>query len=233
MRPEGRRPFNARILFDAFGLEFNNSPYLSQIPCSWGAVYFPEIWREFHSYLAGRLSKTWLTIDEHVVPHVRSNKWMRSWKKFFIELVYLRGYVMLYPNYEGFLSLSTNHLEVGSHVKESPRSIYDQKKALFTLPLMKVSQGGPDGSSVTTGLLDLPEERLSDWHNLPVLDLFGNISSEEELIDRGLHRREELAACTMWNGAIEHRTSFDARDLFNCDSFMTNSSKAVGLHQDV
>ncbi|CAA7267399.1 unnamed protein product [Cyclocybe aegerita] len=131
---EGRQPFNPRSLFSLVGLPETNTPYLSQVPCSWGALYFPEQWREFHDYLAVRFTETALTMDEDVVPNVRSNYWTKSWKKFFIELIYLRGYLMLYPNYDAFLSLSTNHLEVGSHVKTGEAS----------------------------KLLDLPDHRLPD-----------------------------------------------------------------------
>ncbi|KIP10034.1 hypothetical protein PHLGIDRAFT_39319, partial [Phlebiopsis gigantea 11061_1 CR5-6] len=112
------------------------TPYLSQIPCSWGAVYFPEHWREFHDYLAARLSGHLLPVGGIVAPGLRSNKWTRSWKKYFIELAFLRGYVMLYPNYRDYLSLSTNHLEVGSHVKETTPEAYELKKKLYQLPLL-------------------------------------------------------------------------------------------------
>src|SRR5258708_6034589 len=106
LRPEGRRPFNATNLFHSLGIRHPSTPYLSQVPCSWGGVYFPEVWREFHKYLIDRLSERIYNIETMVVPESRSNKWTKSWKKFFIEMVYLRGYVMLYPNYVGFTSLS-------------------------------------------------------------------------------------------------------------------------------
>lgn len=218
LRPEGRRPFDPQSLFDSFGLLHINSPYLSQIPCSWGAVYFPEVWREFHSYLMSRFSESWIDLDEIVVPNVRSNKWTRSWKKFFIELVYLRGYVMLYPNYDDFLSLSTNHLEVGSHVKDSPRNIYNRKKALFTVPLLQlpaIDDSAKD--TLSTGLLDLPEEQLPDWHDLPLLDLTGSFSSHYLAETRGLNRQRELTGCLTKASDVRRRRTFNAMDLFNCD----------------
>ncbi|CAG8714864.1 16697_t:CDS:2, partial [Racocetra fulgida] len=50
----GRRPFNpAQVLKDTKYPD--QSPYLSQNPCSWGALFFPEIWREFHTYQNARL----------------------------------------------------------------------------------------------------------------------------------------------------------------------------------
>ncbi|THH08074.1 hypothetical protein EW146_g9108 [Bondarzewia mesenterica] len=198
LRPEGRRPFNPRHLFANSSIPHPITPYLSQIPCSWGALYFPEHWREFHAYLSARLSQPPpipLSLKDSVVPNVRSNKWTRSWKKYFIELVYLRGYVMLYPNYADFFSLSTNHLEIGSHVKRMPRAVYDKKRSLFELPLMLL----PDSNSsvsLQTGLLDLPNGRLPAWSTLPVLDLHGLLVSVKDMRRRGAEQRSILFNCS-------------------------------------
>ncbi|KAL5531513.1 hypothetical protein ACEPAG_4390 [Sanghuangporus baumii] len=238
LRPEGRRPFDAQTLFDTYGILYRNTPYLSQIPCSWGAVYFPEHWREFHAYLMVRFSEAWLPLRDFVVPHVRSNRWAKSWKRFFIELAYLRGYVMLYPNYDDFVSLSTNHLEVGSHVKQQPRSIYEQKKSLFTLPLMMPSEGSDD--SQRTGLLDLPEETLPQWSELPLLDLLGTISSETEIQTRGTERQKKLVGCTTIGSLGEHRRPFEAEELFTCIVSVEedeveddNEFNSVAIHYDI
>ncbi|KAJ7695182.1 hypothetical protein B0H17DRAFT_1198872 [Mycena rosella] len=173
LHPEGRKAFDPRRLFAKNNVPDPSTPYLSQIPCSWGAVYFPEHWREFHDYLAARLSESTMEIERIVVPDVRSNNWTKSWKKYFIEMVYLRGYVMLYPNYAEFVSLSTNHLEVGSHVKERPK----EKQEVFRLPLMELSE--------SRQLLDLPGGGLPGWETLPVLNLTGCMSSLEEIIRAG------------------------------------------------
>ncbi|KAJ7767459.1 hypothetical protein DFH07DRAFT_915684 [Mycena maculata] len=169
LHPEGRKTFDPRGLFVKHGVADPSTPYLSQIPCSWGAVYFPEHWREFHDYLGARLSESTMEIERIVVPDVRSNNWTKSWKKYFIEMVYLRGYVMLYPNYADFVSLSTNHLEVGSHVKERPK----EKQEVFRLPLMKLEESWQ--------LLDLPRGTLPRWGTLPVLNLTGFLSGLEEI----------------------------------------------------
>lgn len=205
MKPEGRQPFNARTIFAAENWAAGyNTPYLSQIPCSWGAIYFPEHWREFHSYLGVRLSELAFSIDQVVVPDIRSNKWTKSWKKYFIELVHLRGYVMLYPNYEHFMSLSTNHLEIGSHVKDIPKEVYVQKKESFLVPLMSEEGGG-------SMLLDLPGKRLPAYTSLPALDLFGDMASTSSLVEHGLSRRNDLfPTCT----TPHPLTAFDVRDLF-------------------
>ncbi|KAJ8515731.1 hypothetical protein ONZ45_g6893 [Pleurotus djamor] len=207
LTPLGREPFNARTTFRKHGYPHPSTPYLSQIPCSWGAVYFPEHWREFHGYLSARLAETFFDIDAVVVPKVRSNRWKKSWKKFFIELVYLRGYVMLYPNYEDFLSLSTNHVEVGSHVKARTR---DKKLELFLLPLMKLNHG----TSPNNGLLDLPRGTLPAWTQLPVLDLVGSVTSSSEIMGRGLTRRGELTGCPM-----PPTNPFDTNDLM-CTTYI-------------
>ncbi|KAF6752980.1 hypothetical protein DFP72DRAFT_1069763 [Ephemerocybe angulata] len=190
LRPEGRIPFNARTLFAQEGFPVPSTPYLSQVPCSWGAIYFPEHWSEFHEYLQQRFSETWISMDDLVVlpAGIRSNHWLRSWKKYFIELAYLKGYVMLYPNYEGFLSLSTNHLEYGAHVKtrsKEKRDLFDQP--LFPLP--GLSEAGMPGLS---GLLDLPGMTLPRYRDLPILNLTGGVTTEEELVRVGRQRHEEL-----------------------------------------
>lgn len=187
LRPEGRQPFDAHRLFEGLSLH-PTTPYLSQIPCSWGAAYFPEHWREFHAYLALRLSELALPISEPLVPAIRSNKWPRSWKKYFIELVYLRGYSMLYPNFPDFESLSTNHLEKGTHVKTA--RVDDKKKALFEVPLL-------DGdASLVDSLPGGPgHERLPSWDALPTLDLWGALASERELVERGWQTTRMLGTC--------------------------------------
>ena len=149
-------------------------------------------------------------LSEHVVPDVRSNRWRHSWKRYFIELVYLRGYLMLYPNYPDFASLSTNHLETGSHVKDMPVEAYIRKKKLFTVPLMPLPSlpTGDDPSMPVTGLLDLPDARLPEWSTLPVLDLLGNVLDSDALIRRGTDRRTELTGC---DGVLTQ--AFDVEEL--------------------
>lgn len=194
LHPGGRRPFDARRLFGTSGIASPNTPYLSQIPCSWGAVYFPEHWREFHTYLACRLTDSSLSLRENIVPDVRSSRWKHSWKKYFIEMVFLRGYTMLYPNYANFSSLSTNRLEPGAHVKRLPRAIFDKKRAQFDVPLMRLPSENVS-EAVWTGLLDLPDNGMPAWDALPVLDLHGLVVSEGLIIDRGQVRRPEVFGC--------------------------------------
>ncbi|PLW10751.1 hypothetical protein PCANC_09490 [Puccinia coronata f. sp. avenae] len=149
LRPEGRRPFHAPRLLAELGVHPHTVPYASQVPCSWGALFFPETWTAFHRYLTFRLANKLpaTRLDQPVIPSpIRSNRWPKSWKKYLIEWVYLRGQVMLYPNYHHLhapspddhdhpltdpaphqegptlvpVGLSTNHLEIGTHVHKRP-----------------------------------------------------------------------------------------------------------------
>ncbi|KAG8686628.1 hypothetical protein FRC09_014010 [Ceratobasidium sp. 395] len=189
-----RRMFDPKDIFSKLELEYPHTPYLSQVPCSWGAVYFPEHWREFQRYLALRLSEYSMPVNEIVVPNLRSNKWSRSWKKFFNEMVFLRGYVSLYPNYDHFVSLSTNHLEMGEHV---PANVNQEKQAQYFLPLMQdtaIARLYP-GTERGVKFLDLPKANLPLWSTLPVLDLWGDVSSLEKLQAIGLAWRANMSIC--------------------------------------
>jgi hypothetical protein len=75
-----------------------NTPYLHQLPCSWGAVFFPKHWREFYVYKNMRFTED-PKKNPVQIPKSRTNGWQASWKKFLIDMMYLRGYVSLYPNF--------------------------------------------------------------------------------------------------------------------------------------
>ena len=93
---------------------------------------------------------------------------------------------MLYPNFDNFVSLSTNHIEVGSHVKDRSK----EKREQFLLPLMDLPDLEAKRSSV--GLLDLPMGTLPQWNLLPVLNLTGSLTTLEMLTEVGLSRKAEL-----------------------------------------
>ncbi|KFH70962.1 hypothetical protein MVEG_03808 [Podila verticillata NRRL 6337] len=188
----GRAPFNPEDIFIETPEYELRTPFLLQLPCSWGAVYFPEHWREFHEYVADRLldiewNKT--SLQSVQIPNSRTNRWSNSWKKLFIEMIYMRGYVMLYPNFFNFTSFSTNHLEWGTHTKQQRNSA-----GTFLVPLMTDSERLLD---------DLPNRRLPDWDSLPVLDLWANLATSAELIKRGRALQEQLNPCLLRNSRNE------------------------------
>ncbi|GBC05457.1 hypothetical protein RclHR1_06230017 [Rhizophagus clarus] len=150
----------------------NRSPYLSQVPCSWSAVYFPEIWKEFHEYLIKRLDDE----REIIVSNSKSSyKRKKSWKNYFIELIYLRGYVMLYPNFKNLTSFSTNHA-----------------KPVFDVPLMKEF----------TLYDELPNNHLPNFTELPVTDLWGNLTTFNDLINRGINLHNNISLSSSFQRII-------------------------------
>ncbi|KAH8551076.1 hypothetical protein BGW37DRAFT_49490 [Umbelopsis sp. PMI_123] len=195
MGMEGRRLFHPDWVLNATSLD-PRTPFLLQVPCSWGAVYFPEHWREFHEYVTARLvdleNGATLNIS---VPESRSNRWKNSWKRYFIEMIYLRGYSMLYPNFQNFTSFSTNHLEFGTHVKHERKAIEQ-----FLVPLMETD----------SILQELPRHRLPPWNELPVLDLWAKLSSNEQLIERGKQLHSMVSACPRRD---DRANNFDPQDI--------------------
>ncbi|KAI9494247.1 hypothetical protein BDB00DRAFT_819412 [Zychaea mexicana] len=190
--PQGRRPFDP---VTAIGDDYDTRvPYLTQVPCSWGAVYFPEHWREFHGYLTSRMED--LRQDQLLnitVPGSRSERWKKSWKKYFIELVYLRSYVMLYPNFQMFESFSTNHLEFGTHVKKGRSHALDE----FLVPLMQRD----------TILSQLPGKQLPTFADLPILNLWGQRVTLDGLEKVASNWHTNVSACERMTGR------FDPQDL--------------------
>ena len=97
----------------------NCTAALLQTPCSWGGAYFAWPWRLLHNYATHRMT---LSPDQgHALDIIgaASNTWSTSWKRFLIELMYARGWVMLYPSLANETSFSTNHLSPGEHVASS------------------------------------------------------------------------------------------------------------------
>ncbi|CAG8727488.1 24783_t:CDS:2, partial [Dentiscutata erythropus] len=179
----------------------NQSPYLFPAPCSWGALFFPEIWREFHYYQNARLQDVFGPKLQNInVPKSKSNSWPKSWKRFFIELTYLRGYVMLYPNYKKSVSFTTNHAEYGVHFR-----VKGKKKELWLLPLMKKD----------ILLKGLPNNRLPDFKDLPTMDLWGNLATPEELIRSGRSLHSKISICPPKD---TDELTYDPRDLLCVDN---------------
>lgn len=183
--PEGRIEFDPNdVLLPS---DFSpRTPYASQVPCSWGAVYFPEHWREFHHYLTTRLMDIRHSQRLHIhVPNSRSERWKKSWKKYFIEMVYLRAYVMVYPNFQAFESFSTNHLEFGTHIKHERAQVALDS---FVVPLMQRN----------TILSQLPDHRLPRFDELPMMDLWGDLMTHDEMEKVAATWHQAVSMCARW-----------------------------------
>lgn len=168
------------------GTAFFNSttPYLHQLPCSWGALFFPRHWREFYRYMAQRFTPD-AKLNPVQIPRSRTNGWQASWKKFLIDLMYLRGYVTLYPNFPNQTSFSTNHMEPGAHINASDNAVQHRRED-FQVPLLQAPQGF---------VPLLPLHRLPPAPALPVLNLFNQPSSLKGLKAAGAKLGQDVLRC--------------------------------------
>ncbi|XP_038972326.1 uncharacterized protein LOC103708423 isoform X2 [Phoenix dactylifera] len=180
-----------------------NTPYLHQLPCSWGAVFFPKHWREFYAYMGSRF-----TVDAKQnpvqIPRSRTNGWQASWKKFLIDMMYLRGYVSLYPNFPGQMSFSTNHMEPGAHINAMNNAVRHSKED-FEVPLIK-----DDFTSL------LPGGKLPPASKLPVIDLFNQPIPLKGLKAAGAKLGQDVISCSKSELVIvDHSTGLPK----NCTKF--------------
>ncbi len=103
-----------------------------------------------------------------------SNDWDLSWKRMYIEWLYLTKNVVLYPNFRNQTSFSTNHLEAGVHIG-TPGSLVHRPQD-YTVPLFgatgrlhRVDVGLHEDSFVS----QLPGGVLPPLSALPLLDIRG------------------------------------------------------------
>ncbi|KAL8496612.1 hypothetical protein ACS0TY_020344 [Phlomoides rotata] len=159
-----------------------NTPYLHQLPCSWGAVFFPKHWREFYVYMNMRFTQD-AKQNPVQIPKSRTNGWQASWKKFLIDMMYLRGYVALYPNFPNQASFSTNHMEPGAHISAKDNVIRHDKTD-FEVPLLN-----QDFKNF------LPNGKLPPASKLPSLNLFNQALSLKGLKAAGAKLGQDVLEC--------------------------------------
>ncbi|KAH7425787.1 hypothetical protein KP509_11G071200 [Ceratopteris richardii] len=167
---------------DFFKQVHPNMPYLHQLPCSWGSLFFPKHWREFFTYVGMRYTED-AKLNAVQIPKSRTNGWQASWKKFLIDMMYLRGYVSLYPNFPQQASFSTNHMEPGAHINASD-NVLQHSKEDFEVPLME-----QDFWEL------LPQKKLPPASRLPVLNLFNQPTSLKALRSAGATLKQDVLEC--------------------------------------
>ncbi|OBZ82569.1 hypothetical protein A0J61_09381 [Choanephora cucurbitarum] len=165
-------------------LEPKPSDYLMQLPTGAGALYFPEFWREFHDYITARLTDQSTVKRGSGLRHLfkdslltisRTNRWIHSWRKYMDEMIYMRGYVMLYPHQ----SYSTLHL-VQNNLSQKKKEAYSTAEKLYNVPLVSNT--------------DVPQ-LLPELDTLPVFDLHGKPAELSTLKERGLQLQRNFSAC--------------------------------------
>ena len=163
-----RKPFLIRNMTNELVGDVD-MPFLFQTPCSWGALYFPNSWVAFLKYLQRRLTAT----NDVTIPNSYTNTWKGSWKKYLFEFMYFKGLFLVYPNFSGGYSLSTNHFEAGEHVSEKTSKSLGQKQ-YYTVPLLRNE----------SWLRALEDMDLSDF---PCFDMFGYPYLEIEHLERAVN----------------------------------------------
>ncbi|KAI5079729.1 hypothetical protein GOP47_0005208 [Adiantum capillus-veneris] len=117
------------------------------------------------------------------IPKSRTNGWQASWKKFLIDMMYLRGYVALYPNFPNQQSFSTNHMEPGAHISALDNVVKHDKED-FEVPLLRQDYWRM-----------LPQGKLPPTTKLPVINLFNRRSSLKGLKTAGAALQQDVLPC--------------------------------------
>jgi hypothetical protein len=156
-----------------------DTAFLMQTMTNDGTLLFPEHWREFHDYVTARYAdirkKQLQTID---VPLARSAAWTHSWRKYMDELMYLRGYGVLFPPHQH--SYSTQYLDLPHHTPAAAKDDEEAIRALFQVRLEHRQAAF------------LPP----DLSTLPWFDLWGQpVTSNTELVLRGHRFQPQVSAC--------------------------------------
>ncbi|KAJ3099914.1 hypothetical protein HDU96_010532 [Phlyctochytrium bullatum] len=111
---------------------FEFEPYLLQHPQSWGAVWAPNAWASFVAWYSAQREEF-----TPLVPMSLTNRWMdqKSWKKYLLRFMVETGRYVIYPNFPGNLSLTTNHVEVGTNDR-SVGAFQEELRRRFEVPLL-------------------------------------------------------------------------------------------------
>ncbi|KAK6163339.1 hypothetical protein DH2020_000203 [Rehmannia glutinosa] len=145
-----------------------------------GARFLPETMEEFYVYMNMRFTED-AKQNPVQIPKSRTNGWQASWKKFLIDMMYLRGYVSLYPNFPNQASFSTNHMEPGALAKDN---VVKHDKTDFEVPLL-----GQDFRNL------LPNGKLPPASKLPSLNLFNQALSLKGLKAAGAKLGQDVLEC--------------------------------------
>ncbi|KAL7342863.1 glycosyl transferase family 64 domain-containing protein [Rhodotorula toruloides] len=157
-------------------------PYIYQQAQSWGAIFLPENWRRFTTYV-----KRFPAGKDPLIPDSLTNRWpfAQSWKKYYMRFMAEEGGYVIYPNLPGGQSYSTNYVEVGTNDKVTQLAAQKIIHAKFRVPL-------------------LPRE--ANFHSLQVYPPLSSLEvytmqhqalEHVDLFPRGTEHVESFDKCTM------------------------------------
>lgn len=105
----------------------------------------------------------------------------------------------------------------------------EKRKSQFEVPLMGTNSTSSNSNLVLSGL---PEQKLPSWNDLPFLDLWGAISTGNDLIERGWQSLVMLDSCPIID--LKKDLTFDARELLCKKVYDSRNSRGrkVSSEQD-
>ena len=182
--------------------------FLLQLPCSWGALYFGSVWKDFLRFYKQRVRPPFFDLGQEAaqrgigkdreplgepclhLPASRSNVWPRSWKRFMLDYMYGRGMTMLYPNLARQRSFSTTYMERGGHSGKdggmediSMHAVRQDIDPLKTVPLI---------TGLEIGEVHRRLGRLPPLESLPTFDLHHSRRSRASLVLQGFSFTESI-----------------------------------------
>lgn len=177
-------------------LPHTNAPFLYPLPTSRAALFFPQHWTEFHSYLShilnppsnpGKRNLTAPAPATFALPAALTS----SWHSTFTSLARARGYTMLYPSFKE--TLARVHSEIPSHAGRSKPEARLLEKSFLEL---------------------LPQADLPQWTKIEMRDVCGKPTDSDAVIDAAVAYRNSITTCHL--PTTPYR-AFEVDDLF-CDA---------------
>ncbi|KAL3931749.1 MAG: hypothetical protein SGPRY_000993 [Prymnesium sp.] len=215
--------------------------FLLQVPCSWGALFVGSAWAEFINFYQIRTKAPFFNFSQEweqrgigkdreplgdprlFIPYARSNVWPRSWKRFMIDFMFGRGYVMLYPNLPHQTAFSTTYMERGGHSakdgKEEAIEMGSLRRDVDPLKTVKL-QSLDRLESVTQRLRELPA-----YHMIPTFDVYHHRRQLDELVSRGFTFTEHVR----WWGAFRAKAE-EQPEYLNQYSALASAWTGSSLH---
>ena len=97
-------------------MKFNSNIFFLQQPSSWGALFFPEHWKKFVEYFKFKYSTKNADV---VIPNSPINNWHSSWKKYYMEYMFINLVLFIFPIFKNEACFSIHHSETGVHHSKS------------------------------------------------------------------------------------------------------------------
>ncbi|KAJ5327268.1 hypothetical protein MYU51_017765 [Penicillium brevicompactum] len=158
--------------------------FIWQAPNSNAALYFGDVWEEFHLFLSKRLSTPGSETASHI--ELISERYP-AFMEYLLEMIRAKGYYLLYPSFPGTKSssIATVHNELYQPPEEfGDRSLSDPDKGGDSATPLETVETPLSRASTINPLLDLFPLGLPDLDALPLLGFNG------ELLDAARHEAQ-------------------------------------------